>query len=276
MSLRDFWQRILGTPADTGPASATSDAGASPGGVDPEQRALLEAKLGHTFRDPTLLDNALLHRSHSLVVKNSREDSNERLEFLGDAVLGLVVNDYLFHRYDGASEGDLTKMKSQLVCGTRLSEVAVRLELGEHILMSRSEAATGGRRRSSILSDATEAVIGAIYLDGGLAAAQRMIQRCLLSGSEDVLARPGLDNHKSRLQEMIQARHKNPPRYRVINVEGPDHARVFRVMVTFNGHELGRGEGPNKKTAEQVAARQALAKLADHDDLLDELAQRPE
>jgi len=269
MSLRNLWQRIKG-------ASEVTDADAPVPAVDPEQRALLEAKLGHTFLDPALLDNALLHRSHAFVVKHSREDSNERLEFLGDAVLGLVVNDYLYHRFGDASEGDLTKMKSLLVCGARLSEVATRLELGQHIRMSRSEAATGGRRRASILSDTTEAIIGAIYLDGGLAASQRMIQRCLLQGSEEALERPGLDNHKSRLQEMIQARHKTPPRYRVVSVDGPDHARIFQVMVTFNGHELGRGEGPNKKTAEQVAASQALDKLAADDGLLDDLAQRPE
>ncbi|MEZ4388314.1 MAG: ribonuclease III [Candidatus Krumholzibacteriia bacterium] len=271
MALRDLWQRLTGASADT-----VADASEPAAALDPEQRQVLEAKLGHTFRDPLLLDNALLHRSHSFVVKNTREDSNERLEFLGDAVLGLVVNDYLYHRFPEASEGDLTKMKSLLVCGARLSEVAGRLDLGAHIRMSRSEAATGGRRRASILSDTTEALIGAVYLDGGLGAAQRTIQRCLLTNLDQTLAHPGRDNHKSCLQEMIQARFKTPPRYRVVGVDGPDHARVFQVVVTFNGHELGRGEGPNKKAAEQVAAEQALAKLAGETDLLDDLAQRPE
>lgn len=269
MALRDLWQRLKG-------ASAGPDADATIPTIDQDQRLALEARLGHTFADPGLLDNALLHRSHTFVVQNSREDSNERLEFLGDAVLGLVVNDYLFRHYSDTSEGDLTKMKSLLVCGARLSEVAARLNLGEHIRMSRSEAATGGRQRSSILSDTTEAVIGAIYLDGGLEAARRMIGRCLLVDLDQFLEHPGRDNHKSRLQEMIQAKFKTPPRYRVLEVGGPDHARVFRVVVTFNGHELGRGEGPNKKAAEQVAAEEALAKLDRQSDLLEELAQRPE
>lgn len=269
MALRDLWQRLKGAPADLA-------AGATIPTIDAEQRQALEARLGHTFTDPTLLDNALLHRSHSFVVQNSREDSNERLEFLGDAVLGLVVNDYLYRHYPETSEGDLTKMKSLLVCGARLSEVAARLDLGAHVRMSRSEAATGGRHRASILSDTTEAVFGAVYLDGGLDAARRVINRCLLVDLEGFLEHPGRDNHKSRLQEMIQARFKTPPRYRVLAIDGPDHARVFRVVVSFNGHELGRGEGPNKKAAEQVAAEEALAKLERQSDLLDELDQRPE
>ncbi len=266
MSLKDLWQKLRG---------AAADGDAAPMAEDPERRRLLEARVGHTFSDPDLLDRALLHRSHALVVKNSREDSNERLEFLGDAVLGLVVNDHLYRRFPDASEGDLTKMKSLLVCRDRLNAVASRLDLGDHIRMSRSEAATGGRRRASILADTTEAVIGAVYLDGGLAAAQRMIDRCVLSGTEDLLATPGQENHKSRLQEIIQARFKSPPRYRVTSAEGPDHARIFRVSVVFNGHVLGRGEGANKKAAEQEAARQALAALHARDELLDLLAAPP-
>jgi len=267
MGLKDLWQRLRG--------AASEDQDAAPGFADPQQRALLEARLGHAFADPDLLDRALLHRSHALVVKSCREDSNERLEFLGDAVLGLVVNDYLYQRFVDASEGDLTKMKSLLVCRDRLNAVATALDLGDHIRMSRSEAATGGRRRASILADTTEAVIGAIYLDGGLAAAQRMIRRCVLAGTEGLLLAPGEENHKSRLQEIIQARYKSPPRYRVTSADGPDHARIFKVSVTFNGHVLGRGEGANKKAAEQEAAREALASLAARDDLLDDLAEPP-
>ncbi|MBD3221180.1 ribonuclease III [bacterium] len=268
VSLKDLWQRLRGAPADE------ADAPAGPA-LEPEQRRLIEVKLGHSFHDPTLLENALLHRSHSFVVKNSREDSNERLEFLGDAVLGLVVNDYLYRRYDEASEGDLTKMKSLLVCGARLAEVATSLEIGDHIRMSRSEAATGGRKRTSILADTTEALIGAVYLDGGLQAARRMIERCLLSTSDQVLARGRHDNHKSQLQEIIQARFKSPPRYRVVSVDGPDHDRIFRVQVAFNGHVLGTGEGPNKKAAEQVAAQEALAKLGGNVELLQDIEQPP-
>ena len=267
MGLKGFWQKITGAAPD--------EASPAPPTADPELRRVLVAQLGHRFADPTLLDNALLHRSHSHVVHNTREESNERLEFLGDAVLGLVVNDHLYRRFPDSSEGDLTKMKSLLVCRERLAEVAVALELGQHINMSRSEAATGGRRCASILADTTEAVLGAVYLDAGLPAAARVIERCLLNTSDHVLEQRGEENYKSRLQEIIQARFKSPPRYRVVSVEGPDHARIFEVSVMYNGHLLGRGQGSNKKSAEQEAAREALALMDARADLLDELAEPP-
>jgi ribonuclease-3 len=229
----------------------------------------LEKKLGYAFGNRSLLQNALKHRSHVHVAGQDREQSNERLEFLGDAVLGLVVNEALYQRFPDRSEGDLTKMKALLVCGAHLSEVAGEIDLGVHIRMSRSEAATGGRHRSSILADTTEALIGAIYLDGGLEAARGVISRILLASSDRVLARRSLRNFKSRLQELIQARHKSPPRYRVLEVEGPDHDRLFKVAVIFNGRTLGLGEGRNKKTAEQNAAKEALAALENDPEQLD-------
>ncbi len=229
--------------------------------LDSIQLEALEAKLGYTFHDRGLLINALLHRSHIHVTGQDREQSNERLEFLGDAVLGLVVNEHLYHKFPERSEGDLTKMKSLLVCGSRLFEVAGELDLGVHIRMSRSEAATGGRHRSSILADTTEAIIGAVYLDGGLAPAAAVIQRVVLMGSDKILVRRSLRNYKSRLQELIQARYKSPPRYKVLEVTGPDHDRLFKVVVTYNGTALGEGEGRNKKAAEQNAARKALDNL---------------
>ena len=229
--------------------------------VDEASLRGLEEKLAYDFTDRTLLANALLHRSHIHVTGQERGSSNERLEFLGDAVLGLVVNEHLYRHFSDCSEGDLTKMKSLLVCGACLSDVAAEQDLGVHIRMSRSEAATGGRERSSILADTTEAVIGAVYLDGGLEAARGVIQRILLDGAENVLADRSERNYKSRLQELIQAEHKSPPRYRVVAVEGPDHDRVFRVAVSFDGQVLGTGEGRNKKAAEQKAAAAALAAL---------------
>jgi ribonuclease III len=229
--------------------------------VDEASLHALETKLDYTFADRTLLANALLHRSHIHVTGQERGNSNERLEFLGDAVLGLVVNEHLYRHFGDCSEGDLTKMKSLLVCGACLSEVASEQDFGVHIRMSRSEAATGGRARSSILADTTEAVIGAVYLDGGLEAARGVIRRILLDGSDRVLANRSERNYKSRLQELIQAEHKSPPRYRVVAVEGPDHDRVFRVAVSFDGQVLGTGEGRNKKAAEQTAAAAALAAL---------------
>ena len=260
MGLKDSLQQVLARLAGSNSPSDST----APGNEEEDHEKgyqALEAKLGYTFRDRMMLRNALLHRSHVHVTGQERERSNERLEFLGDAVLGLVVNEELFRNFPNRSEGDLTKMKALLVCGARLSEVAGQIDLGVHIRMSRSEAATGGRSRSSILADATEALLGAVYLDGGLAAASGVINRIVLEGSDSLLARRSLRNYKSRLQELIQARHKSPPRYRVLEVEGPDHDRLFKVAVTFNGKTLGVGEGRNKKTAEQSAAREALATL---------------
>ena len=260
MGLKESIQQVLSKFASGPPSPDPSDAVAADHEIEENRRAL-ESKLDYTFRDQTLLGNALLHRSHVHVTGQDRERSNERLEFLGDAVLGLVVNEDLYQKFPDRSEGDLTKMKALLVCGARLSEVAATIDLGVHVRMSRSEAATGGRQRSSILADTTEAIIGAVYLDGGLQAARGVIQRLLLAGSDNVLARRSLRNYKSRLQELIQASHKSPPRYRVMEVDGPDHDRLFKVAVTFGGKNLGQGEGRNKKTAEQSAAREALESL---------------
>jgi ribonuclease III len=276
MGLKDSLHNILTRLGGTDPAGqdAVSDAQGNSDiadtlPVDPIQLGVLETKIGYTFRDRSLLVNALLHRSHIHVTGQDREQSNERLEFLGDAVLGVVVNEQLYHQYPERSEGDLTKMKSLLVCGTRLSEVALNFDLGIHIRMSRSEAATGGRQRSSILADTTEALIGAVYLDGGLASAAGVIQRVVLEGSDKILARRSLRNYKSRLQELIQARYQSPPRYKVLEISGPDHDRLFRVAVSFTGTTLGEGEGRNKKTAEQNAAREALERLEREPNFLD-------
>ncbi|HPF71032.1 MAG TPA: ribonuclease III, partial [Candidatus Krumholzibacteria bacterium] len=227
-AIRELLHKVTGSaPAEPAPSPLDTD---EPDGGDANLDDL-ERKLGHVFADRSLLRNALLHRSHIHVTGQEREQSNERLEFLGDAVLGLVVNEILYDEYPDRSEGDLTKMKSLLVCGARLSEVAMEFDLGIHIRMSRSEAATGGRKRSSILADTTEALIGAVYLDGGLPAARAMIERLVLQGSDRVLSRRSLRNYKSRLQELIQARFKAPPRYKVLEVDGPDHDRMFRVAV---------------------------------------------
>jgi ribonuclease-3 len=274
MGLKDSINLVLSKLAG-GSGKAEQTAAPDAYGLDIDEAALeksfqdLEAKLGYSFTDRSLLRNALLHRSHVHVTGQDRERSNERLEFLGDAVLGLIVNEDLYQKYPDRSEGDLTKMKALLVCGARLSEVAGQVDLGVHIRMSRSEAATGGRNRSSILADTTEALIGAVYLDGGLEASRAVIQRVVLERSDQVLARRSLRNYKSRLQELIQAGHKSPPRYRVLEVDGPDHDRLFKVSVTFGGISLGMGEGRNKKTAEQNAAREALDTLEADPELLD-------
>ncbi|MFH1845723.1 MAG: ribonuclease III [bacterium] len=261
--LRYLFAKVINTSVESQCSPASTDSSSA------EKRARLEEKLGYRFKDQELLKCSLLHRSHVHVSGFGRQDSNERLEFLGDAVLGLVVNEFLFQRFPRRAEGDLTKMKSLLVCGNRLSEVAALLNLGEHIRMSRSEAATGGRKRSSILADTMEAIIGAVYLDGGLLPADAVIKKCLLDNSTSILTKRSLGNHKSQLQELIQAKFKSPPRYRVLHASGPDHARVFTVGVTFNGIVLGSGTGHNKKAAEQKAAQKALARLEREPDLLD-------
>ncbi len=221
----------------------------------------LEAILDYQFKDPGLLANALLHRSQVHIIGCSREDSNERLEFLGDAILGAVVSDYLYTLHPDSSEGDLTKMKSLLVCGARLAEIAVEWDFGRFVRMSRSEAAAGGRLRPTILADATEAMLGAIYLDGGYPSAEGVIKRLILADCDRVLNRQALRNYKSTLQELIQADHKSPPRYKIVSASGPDHDRRFAVIVTFEGVTLGQGEGTNKKAAEQEAAKNALIHL---------------
>jgi ribonuclease-3 len=267
MGLLTSLRRILSPRREAGGEATAPTRQAAPG--EEFLLEVVESKLGYTFSEPAYLQRALQHRSHVHVSGNSRRHSNERLEFLGDAVLGLVVNEYLYRSYPKRAEGDLTKMKSLLVCGKRLSEVAAQLELGSHIMMSRSEAATGGRRRTSILADTMEAIFGAVYLDGGLGAARGVIRRCLLEQASDILAKRSEGNYKSRLQEIIQAQYKSPPRYKVMRAVGPDHARVFTVGVSYNGVQLGSGTGRNKKTAEQNAAKEALERLQQQPDLFE-------
>ena len=222
---------------------------------------VLEQKLGHHFKDIDLLRQALTHRSHVHVTGRERLESNERLEFLGDSVLGMIVNDHLFHCFPEKEEGDLTKIKSLLVCGATLAKIGTRMELGEHLLLSRSEAGTGGRERESILADVTEALIGALYLDGGLVAAQHFISRHVLVNVDEAIQEQTHRNYKSLLQETLQARYKMPPRYKVSSTSGPDHARRFTVKVTLRGTVLGVGSGTSKKQAEQRAAEIALTRL---------------
>jgi len=270
------WRRLVsrliaGVRRDRAHRGVGGEAAARP---DAESRLLaasaVEAKLSYRFRDPCLLGQALVHRSHLHAYGDDRIEANERLEFLGDAVLGLVTNAYLYLEYPDLEEGALTRLKSKLVCGASLARVAQRLELGDHILMSRGEAATGGRDRDSILADAVEAIIGAVYLDGGLEAAEGVIERWLFDHADEILDHRGLANDKSRLQEIVQARHRVPPRYRVLETTGPDHERVFTVEVLLGDRVLGLGRGANKKSAEQEAAGSALLRLAQEPSLLDE------
>jgi ribonuclease-3 len=228
----------------------------------------LEAKLGHSFVDRKLLRTALAHRSHVYRSGQERVQSNERLEFLGDSVLGLIVNEHLYRSFPERSEGELTKIKSLIVSRTVLGRAAENIDLGRHLILAPGEVEAGGRKRASILSDAFEAVLGAIYLDGGLEPAREFVTRELLDSLEETLADHRLVNYKSQLQEKIQAQLKTPPRYKVQSTSGPDHAKRFVVEVLVRGRVLGHGEGNSKKLAEQRAARAALRTLADEPDLL--------
>ncbi|MBI5867404.1 MAG: ribonuclease III [candidate division Zixibacteria bacterium] len=215
--------------------------------------------LGYRFQNPGLLQEALTHRSYANSVNMT--PTYERLEFLGDSVLGLLVARYLFEQHPQFTEGDLTKAKAALVNLKTLGSVARRENLGRYILLSPEEERAGGRRRSSILSDVLEAVIGAVYLDGGIDAATALIDRVLIRNFDASDSKLLNANFKGDLLELLQGEGQGLPRYEVVNETGPDHEKVFTVAVYANGREVGRGMGPNKKDAEQKAAREALTVL---------------
>ncbi|MBN1481108.1 ribonuclease III [candidate division KSB1 bacterium] len=222
----------------------------------------LYSRLHYTFKNPPILLQALKHRSYLIRTGEGRSASNERLELLGDAVLGLVVTEFLYKIYPNETEGILTNYKSLLVSGRLLARVAKEIGLGQHLLMNESEARSGGRKRSSILADAVEAVIGAIYLDGGLDQARLFIHRNITNRLNELLQDDHLRNNKSLLQEYCQSLNLNGPYYRVDEESGPDHLKVFTVSAVINGRAVGIGTGTSKKKAEQSAANQALRELA--------------
>jgi len=215
-------------------------------------------KLGYHFKDPAKLRQALKHRSYLIKTGEARCASNERLELLGDAVLGLVVTEHLYHHFPRETEGILTNYKSLLVSGRLLTDVAGELELGQFILLNESEARSGGRKRTSILSDAVEALIGAIYLDGGIEEAQKFIRHNITNRLNSILNDSRLRNNKSLLQEHCQSLSLDGPFYIVDDESGPDHKKMFTVSVAIEGQIVGTGKGPSKKKAEQNAANEAL------------------
>ena len=210
------------------------------------------------FHHPYLLQQALTHRSFLGGEVENLPASNERLEFLGDAVLELTVIEHLFRMFPDDREGELTQKKSLLVSKPVLADCADGLELGEFLLLSDAERESGGGERDSILSDAFEALLGAIYLDQGLEVARDFVKRWLLSDVKSILNDSEKQNFKSLLQEQVQALVRVHPRYRVVRQEGPDHEKRFTIEVVVRGEVLGRGSGHNKKSAEQHAARDAL------------------
>jgi ribonuclease-3 len=213
---------------------------------------------GTVFHDPGLLKLALTHRSYLSVTGQGPRESNERLEFLGDSVLGLVTSEYLYRRNPDEHEGQLTKTKSLLVSKAILSRRALRMGLGRFVLMSHSEIESGGRQRLSILADAFESVLGAIYLDQGFEASRTFIHTHLLADSDEIAADKRHTNYKSHLQEYVQSTYRTHPVYRIRSEYGPDHSKHFMVEVMVGRRTLGEGRGHNKKEAEQAAARSAL------------------
>jgi ribonuclease III len=224
------------------------------GGLLDDPLIELTTRLGRGFEDPTLLLQALSHRSWCS--EAGGHPSNERLEFLGDAVLGLLVADHCYRAYPESTEGDMAQVRAAVVNTHVLAEMAAELDLGSAVRLGRGEEASGGRRKSSILADCFEAVIGAIYLDGGWDAARTFVMDHLLERIVDAAAGPGASDHKTRLQEFVVHRHGQAPRYEVVG-SGPDHNRRFTADVYVAGRLAGQGDGRSKKDAEQAAARVA-------------------
>ena len=218
----------------------------------------LEEKLGYTFRDPSLLENALTHSSCANESRGKLH-SNERLEFLGDSILGMVVAEHLYRNHPDLPEGELTRTRAALVCEESLVEVAKELGLGDYLKLGKGEEAGGGRNRPSIRADAVEAVLAAVYLDGGIGSARKIIQKYILT--REVSSLSGIRDYKTALQELVQRESGQVLKYRLTGESGPDHDKRFYVEVDLNGAPVGNGEGHSKKEAEQMAAKAAIQKL---------------
>jgi ribonuclease-3 len=220
----------------------------------------LAEQIGYRFADPRLLDEAMAHRSWC--AEQGGLASNERLEYLGDAILGLVVAEYTFRNYPVLSDGQLSKVRASVVNTHVLGELGRDLGIADQLRLGRGEDLSGGRAKESILADATEAVIGAVYLDGGLVEAERLVLSLLKDRIAVAVGEPGVSDHKSRLQEESVRLGRGVPRYE-LEPFGPDHARRYRATVYVAGQRLGTGEGRSKKDAEQVAAQVACGSLED-------------
>ena len=218
----------------------------------------LEKKIGYTFREPALLKQALMHSSYTNEKHLPKYQCNERLEFLGDAVLELVSSEYLYLNSPHTPEGELTKTRASMVCEPSLALCARDIGLGDYLLLGKGEEATGGRHRDSVTSDAMEALIGAVYLDGGFTSAKEFIHRFVLTDLED---KKLFYDSKTILQEMVQGMKAGTISYRLTGEEGPDHDKSFYVEVLIGDRAYGEGKGRTKKAAEQQAAYRAILKL---------------
>lgn len=219
----------------------------------------LEEAIGYRFRDISLLQNALSHSSYANERFHDSLKSNERLEFLGDSVLGMVVAEHLYRTCPDRPEGELSRTRADMVCESSLAVIARKLGLGEHLLLGHGEALTGGSNRPSILADAVESVIAAIYLDGGFAPAKEFIHKFVLTTV--TVERPRNVDYKTAFQELVQQKRGQVITYTLLSESGPDHNKEFVVQVCINGAPVGKGIGSSKKRAEQDAARNALAQM---------------
>ena len=218
----------------------------------------LEELIGYEFKDPRLLRQAVTHSSYANEKHLTKHRCNERLEFLGDAVLELVSSEFLFREHPKMPEGELTKTRASMVCEPSLAFCARDLTLGELLLLGKGEEAMGGRKRDSIISDALEALIGAVYIDGGFASAKEFIKRCVLNDLEN---KKLFFDSKTILQEIVQANLTDTVSYRLLGEEGPEHDKFFHVAVYIGDARFGAGKGRTKKAAEQEAAYQSILKL---------------
>ncbi len=219
---------------------------------------ILQNNMNYTFRNESLLQHALAHSSFANEHRNEVPGSNERLEFLGDSVLGLITAEYLFSHYQHLPEGKLTKMRALLVCESSLFNFAQKLQLGNYILLGHGEERSGSRNRPSIVSDAFEAVLAAVYLDGGLEAAKAFALPFIKKGADEIGGNNHAYDYKTTLQEIAQQNPGELIHYELISTSGPDHAKTFEVHCLLNSNLLGRGTGRSKKEAEQMAAKEAL------------------
>ena len=220
------------------------------------QFAQLQKKLGYKFKDTSMLETALTHSSYANEKKKNRAYSNERLEFLGDSILGMTVAKLIFMKYPTMSEGKMTRLRAELVCEKSLLALAVRLDIGECILLGHGEEKSGGRNRPSILADAVEAILAAVYLEAGPKRVEKLIIKHLMPQTE--ISKIERTDHKSALQERVQIKMDQVLSYKITDESGPDHQKSFTVQVSLNGEPIGSGTGPTKKEAEQMAAKAAL------------------
>jgi len=219
----------------------------------------LEAAIGYRFSNITLLQRALTHSSYANERWHDSLMSNERLEFLGDSILGMVVAEHLYRNFPDRPEGELTRMRADMVCETSLAAIAFKLKLGDHLMLGHGEEQSGGRTRPSILADAVESVIAASFLDGGMGAAEGIIRQFVLCNVP--VTKLQNKDYKTALQELVQQKKDQKLSYLLTGESGPDHDKVFTVEVTLNGNVVGQGSGSSKKRAEQDAARGAIENL---------------